>query len=167
MNLNRPHFSILAVLVSLTGCSGRNVHKELTPDTHVMVRKWTLSTHTQFEAGDKGFEYSNPILLDNTLIFGNHTTGLTSMYPGLVQTRWTLPIRGGVVSEIAVDKGDIYFGGGDGFLYSVNSENGHVNWRYELKNPRLANGYGIIAGARVRWQPSWEPQVPWSMAMRF
>ena len=131
----------------IAGCSGRNIHKDLTPETRIMVRKWTLPTHGPFEAGDKGFEYSNPVLLDNTLIFGNHSTGLTSLYPGLVQTRWTLPIRGGVVSEIDVDKTDLFFGGGDGFLYSVNSENGHVNWRYDLKNPVVSKP--TVSGGRV------------------
>jgi len=86
-------------------------------------------------AGDHGTEYSNPVVVDNTLVFGNQSVGLISVYPALNQQRWTLPITHGVVSELAVDQGNVFFGGGDGFLYSVNLENGRVNWKYEVRNP--------------------------------
>src|SRR4051812_11427848 len=92
-----------AVAMVLSGCAGRNVHPELGADTHVLTRAWTLPTHGPFEAGDRGFEYSNPVMVENALIFGNQSTGLVSLYPGMVQVRWSLPIRGGVVSEVAVD----------------------------------------------------------------
>jgi outer membrane protein assembly factor BamB len=52
-----------------------------------------------------------------------------------------------VVSELAVNKGSIYFGGGDGYLYSVNAENGRVNWRYDLRNPVVSKP--TVAGGRV------------------
>jgi outer membrane protein assembly factor BamB len=34
-----------------------------------------------------------------------------------------------------VSRGSIFFGGGDGFFYSVNSETGRVHWRSDLRNP--------------------------------
>lgn len=124
---------ILSSLIG--GCSGHNLHPELKEDHHILVRKWTLSTHGPFDAGDHGTEYSNPVLVENTLVFGNRSVGLVSLYPTLNQQRWVLPIKGGVVSELTVDRESVYFGGGDGFLYSVNLENGRVNWRYEVRNP--------------------------------
>ncbi len=97
--------------------------------------------------GDHGTEYSNPVIVENTLVFGNRSVGLVSLYPSLNQQRWALPIQGGVVSELAVDRGNVYFGGGDGYLYSVNLENGRVNWRYEVRNPVISRP--TIAGGRV------------------
>src|SRR5690606_31476230 len=52
--------------------------------------------------------------------------------------RWNLPIPNGIVSPIAVDGQSLYFGGGDGFLYSVNADTGRVNWRYDLHNPIIS-----------------------------
>ena len=82
-------------------------------------------------------ELSTPIpyVVDNTLVFGNQSVGLVAIYPSLNQERWVLPIPHGVMSELLVDKGNIYFGGGDGFIYSVSLDNGRVNWRYEIRNP--------------------------------
>jgi outer membrane protein assembly factor BamB len=117
------------------GCSGRNINRNLSADPEVMVQRWRLPTHGPFEAGDRGSEYSNPVLVENMLVFGNQSVGLMAIYPKLNLPRWVLPIRNGVASELAVENGAIYFGGGDGFLYSVSLDSGHVNWRYEVRNP--------------------------------
>lgn len=125
-------------LATALGCSGRNLHRDLQPDTDILVRKWTLATHGPFEAGDRGSEFSNPVWVENTLVFGNQSQGLISLYPGIQQIRWTLPIKGGVISPVTAEAGTLYFGGGDGFLYSVSSETGRVNWRYDLHNPVIS-----------------------------
>ncbi len=133
--------------LSLTGCSGRNIHPELKEDSAVLVRNGVIETHGPFEAGERGAEYSNPVLFENTLIFGNQSVGLISFYPSIQQQRWVLKITGGVVSEITVDKGLLYFGGGDGFLYCVNAQTGHVQWRYEVRNPVISRP--TLAAGRV------------------
>ncbi len=120
------------------GCSGRDIHKNLTDTPEVLIRREVFQTHGPFEAGDRGTEYSNPIVVDNTLVFGNQSVGLVALYPTLNQERWVLPIPHGVMSELLADHGSVYFGGGDGYLYSVNMENGRVNWRYELRNPIIS-----------------------------
>ncbi|MBC7690164.1 MAG: PQQ-binding-like beta-propeller repeat protein [Methylotenera sp.] len=142
-----PALIAAAFLIALSACAGHNIHKDLTADPQVLVRRWTLQTHGPFEAGDKGYEYSNPVVTENTVIFGNQSTGLISLYPGMLQTRWVLPIKGGVISELAQEKTEVYFGGGDGFLYSVSVETGRVNWRYDLKNPLISKP--TVSGGRV------------------
>ena len=146
-NLKFIFLHIFTVCIFLQGCAGKNIHPNLKPDTQVLVRLWTLQTHTVFEAGDRGTEFSNPIKDDHALVFGSQSMGLVSMYPGLVQTRWVLPISKGVISELTHDRDSIYFGGGDGFLYSVQSENGRVNWRYDLHNPIISQP--TVSGGRV------------------
>ncbi|MGK5083790.1 PQQ-binding-like beta-propeller repeat protein [Bdellovibrionota bacterium FG-1] len=135
-------------MVAGVACTGRNIHSDLKDNPQVLVRKWTLQTHPAFEAGDRGSgEYSNPVLVENTLVFGSRSVGLIALYPNLNQQRWVLPIKGGVISELTIDKGAIYFGGGDGFLYSVNLENGRVNWRYDLRNTLVSRP--VVSGGRV------------------
>ena len=131
----------------LAGCSGRNIHSDLTENPDVMVRGWTLQTHPAPQMSDHGLDYSNPVLVENTLIFGSRTAGLVALYPTINQQRWVLPIPGGVISELTIDRGAIFFGAGDGFLYSVNSENGRVNWRYEIRNPIISKP--AVSGGRV------------------
>ncbi len=142
----------LVWFMTVNGCASHLVHKELFEDRHIMVRGATLATQALADAGDHGVEFSNPILWENTLIFGNHASGLMAIYPDTNDRRWFLPVRGGVLSELTVGKNNLYFGGGDGFFYSVNAENGHINWRYELRNPvvskpTLADGRVLVTAS--------------------
>lgn len=139
--------SLICLAAALSACGGPNIHKDLTDTPEVLVRKTVFRTHGQFEAGDRGTEYSNPVVVDNTLIFGNQSVGLVALYPSLNQERWVLPIQHGVMSEVLADHGSLYFVGGDGFLYSVNLDNGRVNWRYEIRNPIASRP--TVNGGRV------------------
>ncbi len=128
-------------------CSGADVHRDVEANPEVMVRKWTLPTHGPFEAGERGAEYSNAVVHENTLIFGSESVGVIAIYPTINQVRWVLPIEGGVSSEIAVAGGSVYFGGRDGYFYSVNLETGRVNWRYNVRNLQVSRP--TVAGGRV------------------
>lgn len=112
-----------------------------------MVRRWSVQTQEVYEAGNRGAEYSNPVLIENTLLFGSSGAGLVSMYPKINARRWALPVKNGVMSPLAVDRDSVFFGGGDGFLYSVNVDTGKVNWRYELRNPIVSQP--TVSGGRV------------------
>lgn len=148
MSISTARFGLwLVVLLGLVGCAGRNIHRELPMDTKVLTRGWTYPTHGRFDANDRGFEYSGSVIYDNTLIFGNSTQGVTSLYPGLLRVRWNFPVQNGVISELAVDKKSLYFGGGDGFLYCLNADTGKVNWKYEIKQSRVSRP--TISGGRV------------------
>ncbi len=146
LNLSKTIFGGL-ISLALSGCSGQQLHSDLFNDSTVMVRKWTLQTHGPFETGDHGTEYSNPVMSQNTLIFGNRTVGLIALYPKINQQRWTFQVSGGVVSELTVDENSVYFGGGDGFFYSVSIETGKVNWKYELRNDVVSRP--TLSGGRV------------------
>src|SRR6185437_2135567 len=115
--LVRGRASALVILASLSlaACSGPNFHKDLTDTPDVLVRRSTLPTRTLPAQAKRQVDFSNPILWQNTLIFGDQTNGLTSLYPGLLLKRWLLPITGGVVSPLTEDHGSVFFGGADGF----------------------------------------------------
>lgn len=132
-----------------SGCSPRNLHRELEPDVGILVRQGVFPTRVDEPlAGVRGTEYSAPVLWDKTLIFGTQETGLVALYPGLGQTRWVLPIPKGVRSEIAVHEDRAYVVGGDGFLYCVDLRTGHVVWPpYNLRVP--GGSRPVVAGGRV------------------
>lgn len=129
------------------GCTGRDIHSDLSDNPKILVRKWTLQTSLAPAVDDRASEFSNGVLVNNTLIFGSRNSGLISLYPKLMTARWNLPIKNGVVSELAVNKDSVYFGGGDGYLYSVNTETGKVNWRYDVRDSVISRP--TIEGGRV------------------
>lgn len=137
----------VSVLVMTSACAGRNIHPRMTADSRVLVREWTYQTRQEFAAGEKNAEFSNPVIYENTLVFGSQSKGLVALYPSTNQVRWSLEINHGVTSELAVDKGSVYFVGGDGQLYSVNLENGRINWQYAIRNPVVSQP--TIKGGRL------------------
>jgi len=139
--------ALIIGLVGFSACSGRNIHKDLKADTAILTRGWTMPTSGAYVTGDRGFEYSNPVIYQNTIIFGNRTQGITSLYPGLMKVRWTFPVVGGVVSAPLVEKNSVFFGGADGFLYCLNAETGKQIWKYEVKNSLISKP--TFAGGRL------------------
>lgn len=139
--------ALILSLVGFWGCAGRNIHLRSGPNPAYLVRQWTLPTREILSTSFRGSEYSNPIISENSLVFGNQSVGLVSIYPIINQRRWVLPVHNGVISELTIEQGFVYFGGGDGFLYSVNLENGRVSWKYELRNPMISRP--TVSGGRV------------------
>jgi outer membrane protein assembly factor BamB len=137
----------LLLAVGSFACAGRNIHRDLKADTKILTRGWTFPTHSLYDAGQRGFEYSNAVSFENTVIFGNSSTGVTSLYPGLLRVRWTFPVKNGVVSELAVDRTNVYFAAGDGNLYCLSAETGKEIWRYELKQNLASKP--TLAGRRL------------------
>jgi outer membrane protein assembly factor BamB len=130
---------ILAFLLFFAiGCSTSVLNSRLFEKSQILRRLWTFPTHGSFEMGDHGTEFSNAVLADRVLIFGSRSLGLTALYPKYRQKKWDLSIKNGVVSELALDQESVYFGGSDGFLYSVKLETGSVHWKYNLKNPIIS-----------------------------
>lgn len=138
LKLSKTKFLLISLSCLSSACSSPLKYPDLKPNTEIMVRRDVMPSHESLAAGDHGTEFSNPVVHENTVVFGNRAVGLISIYPTLNQQRWQVPIKGGVVSELTVNQGSVYFGGGDGFLYSVNLENGHVNWKYDLRNPVIS-----------------------------
>ncbi|MGE0615073.1 MAG: PQQ-binding-like beta-propeller repeat protein [Bacteriovoracia bacterium] len=133
--------------VAASACGGKNIHRDLDADTDVLVRQWTRQTRSKWLAGERPTEYSNPALHENTLLFGNQSRGLMSIYPISNQVRWEIAIPNGVVSELRVDGESVYFGGGDGFLYSVHADTGRVNWKYNVRTPLISRP--TVSGGRL------------------
>ncbi|MFN7685557.1 MAG: PQQ-binding-like beta-propeller repeat protein [Oligoflexia bacterium] len=122
------------------GCSGPELRRGFKPKAPVFERQWSIATRQRpNEAGERGVEYSNAVVFENTVIFGTSEAGLVALYPELGgATRWALPIKGGVTNEIHLHGPFLYFGAADGQFYCVNVETGQVQWRYELKNPKIS-----------------------------
>lgn len=128
----------LLVVASTVSCGLADRHPDLFPKKEILLRQWTRPTRNHWDAGEKGAEYSNPVLRGHTLVFGSHGQGLISLYPGVNQVRWKFSGSRGISSEITVTENRVYFGGGDGYLYAIDYETGKLVWRYEVRVATLS-----------------------------
>lgn len=137
---------------AFSGCATHDIHPQLKADPDILMRQWTLRTRKEFKPGNRMIDFSNARLHENTLLFGNQSAGLVSLYPSLLQIRWVLPFKNGVMSDIEVKDGAAYLVAGDGHLYSVDTETGRVNWRYDVhttmaSRPTIAEGKVFVTTA--------------------
>lgn len=130
----------LSFLTFLCSCSSTDLRPDFSAEKKILQREWSYrARNRQTLAGERGVEFSNPVLWENALLFGSSEVGLVAVYPTLGgQLRWSLPIRGGVISELRLQGNIVYFGGGDGFFYAVNAETGRVLWRFDVRNPKIS-----------------------------
>ncbi len=89
----------------LCQCSSRDLYQKIGENKKVLVRQWTFPTRSVWEAGERGVEFSAPLLVDETLVFGSTQQGVIALYPGTNQLKWVLPIVDGVNSEILHHEG--------------------------------------------------------------
>lgn len=135
-----------SIVFGLTACAGKNLYPDARMDTKVLTRGFVLPSHLdERNAGDRGFEYSSIATFENALIFGSTGNGLVSIYPELNRAKWKFFPKGGIQSEILVEKKTIFTQASDGFFYAIEAETGNVKWKTDLKvsfasKPSFYNG---------------------------
>lgn len=120
----------------ILGCSSRNLRPGFTNEKEVLRRSWNFAIEPLSSKNHLGgVEYVSPVIQENALLFGSSRFGIISFYPEIKRIKWSLAIENGVVSELGLQNGRIFFTGGDGKLYSVAGDNGKIIWTYDLRNP--------------------------------
>lgn len=78
------------------------------------------------------------IFTDKLLIASNAHDGLVAYDIKTGNRQWSYVVPNGVEKEPAVFNNHLYFGGNDGFFYSINLESGRELWKTHIKSEILA-----------------------------
>ena len=106
-----------------------SIKRESRPDLK-MKTKWVVDT---VKSGSLRLDLVNnspPLVHDKFVAQGNAIDGVKAYDKKSGQQIWDFSISSGVSSPLALYKGNIYFGGADGFFYSLQLETGLLNWKY-------------------------------------
>jgi eukaryotic-like serine/threonine-protein kinase len=68
------------------------------------------------------------------------------------ETLWKFKTGGRIYSSPAIKGENVFFGSGDGFLYSINKKNGNLNWKFQTggavhSSPIICNGLIYFSSA--------------------
>lgn len=69
----------------------------------------------------------------NNLIISNAHDGISSVDKSSGETKWSFYVKNGVESAPILFKDNLYFGGNDGYFYSVKVKSGIENWKVSIK----------------------------------
>lgn len=102
---------------------------------HLYLEKfWITSTLESHYLGGRFHHKSSPLILENLVIQGNSINGITAFNKKTGAQKWKLPIQNGIESNLYKDKDSLFFGGNDGFFYSINTKDGNIQWKEYLKS---------------------------------
>ena len=111
---------------------------------------WTVDTVKEKKLRPQLAHNSPPLITKNLVIQGNSINGIKAYKKDKGQLLWDFKIQsGGVASPVALHKGNIYFGGTDGFFYSLKLETGRLNWKFFTDSENL--GKPLIHEDKVYW----------------
>ena len=78
------------------------------------------------------------VFTDKLLIASNAHDGLVAYDIKTGNRKWSYAVPNGVEKEPAVFNNRLYFGGNDGYFYSVNLESGQELWKTHIKSEIVA-----------------------------
>ena len=95
------------------------------------------------------FHGSPPLLTDQLVIQGNSLSGLKAFTKKRGRLVWEFPVKGGVFGALGLYRKTLYFGGRDGFFYSIDSETGRLKWKFWTGSENL--GPPLIDKGGAHW----------------
>lgn len=106
---------------------------------------WVNDTLKTQNLGFKKVQRFSPILYENQIIVGNSFDGLISYNKETQRQLWSVPIPYGIESGGLLVGDTLFVGGLNGVMYSVDVDNGQINWAFEtsheiVSEPTLNNG---------------------------
>ncbi len=99
---------------------------------------WTISVigdgilRPRFEHG------SPPLIAGDIVVQGNLINGIKAYQKDKGRLLWSFKIQPGAAGPILLYKGNLYFGGADGFFYSVELTTGQLNWKFWTGSENLS-----------------------------
>ncbi len=116
------------------------------PSVHVR-RIWIRETFPKAQFTKSILQPIYPVLTEELVIQGNKVSGLLAYTRDKGRKLWDFKIKGGLAGAVLVKDQQLFFGGADGFIYSISAGTGKQHWkqyvgatsmsRPVLKNNRL------------------------------
>ncbi|MDE0092646.1 MAG: PQQ-like beta-propeller repeat protein [Oligoflexia bacterium] len=95
---------------------------------------------------------SPPLVQAELVVQGNAIDGIKAYNKKNGKLVWDFSIPSGVVSPLVLYKGNIYFGGADGFFYSLQLKSGLLNWKYFSASENTSSA--LIHEDKIYWLAS-------------
>lgn len=143
MSLLKSHYLVrnLIIFIGLLsiGCSTNNIYKKVTFQKPPLVPAYVhMTRESQIDAGVEPVESGEVLVTEDTVYVASETQGIEAYERPYFIRKWNFPVKNGVTSKLLLEGNSLYFGGEDGYFYSIDAEFGKLNWKFETKAPVFA-----------------------------
>tara|TARA_B110001454_G_C12723308_1_gene436514 strand:+ start:56510 stop:57661 length:1152 start_codon:yes stop_codon:yes gene_type:complete len=126
---------VVALALALSSCTSLNAPKGNPVRAEVgFVRSTVDAPITRYRKINR----AKVIYTDKLLIASNAHDGLVAYDIQSGNRKWSYAVPNGVEKEPAVFNNRLYFGGNDGFFYSINVDSGQEVWKTHIKSEIVA-----------------------------
>ncbi|MCZ0932424.1 MAG: PQQ-like beta-propeller repeat protein [Oligoflexia bacterium] len=149
----RKSFLFFVICFSLISWKWKDfsIKMEDSPELRVETA-WVVDTVRQGGLRPDLVNNSPPLIQEELAVQGNTIDGVKAYNKQTGKLVWDFNIPSGVVSPLIFHKGNIYFGGADGFFYSLQFKSGLLNWKYF--NAVENSGAPLIYDNSIYWLAS-------------
>lgn len=126
---------VIGLALALSSCASLNAPKGNPVRTDVGFIRSTVDTPiTRFRKINR----AKVIYTDKLLIASNAHDGIVAYDIKSGERKWSYAVPNGVEKEPAIFNNRLYFGGNDGFFYSINVDSGQEAWKTHIKSEIVA-----------------------------
>lgn len=111
--------------------------------------RWTVDTVEDRVLRPHLLHNSPPLILGALVVQGNAINGIKAYDKETGEELWGFDVPSGVASPVAFHKGRLYFGGADGFFYSLQADTGRLNWKFWTGSEN--SGPPLIHKGKLYW----------------
>ena len=125
-----------------------SIQKKTSPPIQIQS-VWTVDTVTEKILRPYLQNNSPPLITEELVVQGNAVNGIKAYKKDKGQLIWSFKISSGVASPVVLHEGNLYFGGADGFFYSLQLNTGRLSWKFWTGSENA--GAPLIHKGRVYW----------------
>lgn len=120
-----------------------------TPSPIKIQTVWTVDTVKNKTLRAQLTNNSPPLITEKVVVQGNSINGIKAYNKDKGRKLWEFYIQSGVASPVVLHKNNLYFGGADGFFYSLKLKTGELNWKFWTGSENSSSA--LIHNDRVYW----------------
>lgn len=128
---------LVYIAMSFISCQYLNPVKKqvFSKKEKVFVKKvWIRETFLKDFTRPSILQSISPVLSSSGLLIqGNKVNGLSVYTMDKGEKKWFFPIEGGVSGGVLLDDDLIFFGGADGYIYSLHLKTGRLLWKKQIE----------------------------------
>lgn len=125
----------LVCVIYFSGC--QSLKNNLTDANNTVLIElkpvWVEDTLSVQHHAYRKVNFFTPIFYKDAIITANAVDGILSFNRSTKLVNWRLPFKYGVEASGMLSGDSLLVGALDGIMYSINAENGQINWKYDTK----------------------------------